>query len=136
MFLYPCCLKYSAWIHCPACLQIWNIEQEKDREKEKVRLQASEGQREKGRERSRAREKKRKTFFFVGRTTSKFCSGGDKIRKASGHQCKMKMRGNKLKKVNENMYDISSIKRATIKEVSGSFTLSRAKKRQRNLQNK
>ena len=34
------------------------------------------------------------------------------------------------------MYDISSIKRATIKEVSGSFTLSRAKKRQRNLQNK
>ena len=75
-------------------------------------------------------------MFFCWKNNIKICSGGDKIRKASGHQCKMKMRGNKLKKVNENMYDISSIKRATIKEVSGSFTLSRAKKRQRNVQNK
>ena len=31
--------------------------------------------------------------FFVGRTTSKFCSGGDKMRTASGHKCKVKMSG-------------------------------------------
>ena len=34
------------------------------------------------------------------------------MRNASGHQCKVKMRGSE-KKVNENAYDISSIKRVT-----------------------
>ena len=34
------------------------------------------------------------------------------MRNASGHQCKEKMSGSE-KKVNENTYDISSIKRAT-----------------------
>ena len=32
------------------------------------------------------------------------------MRNASGHQCKEKMSGSEKKKVNENMYDISSIK--------------------------
>ena len=36
------------------------------------------------------------------------------MRNASGHQCKVKMRGSE-KKVNEKTYDISSIKRVTKK---------------------
>ena len=31
-------------------------------------------------------EKKTKETFFVGRTTKTFCSGGQKITNASGHQ--------------------------------------------------
>ena len=56
------------------------------------------------------------------------------MRNASGHQCKVKMRGSE-KKVNENKYDISSIKRVTKKclEVS---RYSRAKQWQRNVQKK
>ena len=53
--------------------------------------QASEAQREKGRQGFRARDKKQRRHLFVGRTTRKFCSGGDKMRNASGHQCKLKM---------------------------------------------
>ena len=56
------------------------------------------------------------------------------MRNASGHQCKVKVSGSE-KKVKENTYDISSIKRATKKfrEVS---RCSRAKQRKRNLQKK
>ena len=78
--------------------------------KRESRRQASEAQREKGRQRFRARDKKQRRHFFVGRTTWKFCSGGDKMRNASGHQCKEKMSGSEKKKVNENTYDISSLK--------------------------
>ena len=62
----------------------------------------------------------------------KFCSGDDKTRDASGHQYKVKMSGSE-KKVNENTYDISSIKRVTknFLEVS---CCSRAKQRQKNVQ--
>ena len=42
-----------------------------------------------------------------------FCSGGEKMTNASGHQNENERR----KKVNKNTYDISSIK------VSGSFTM-------------
>ena len=51
---------------------------------------------------------------------------------ASGHQCKVKENGNE-KRVKENTYDISSIKRVTKKflEVSRS---SSAKQQQRNVQ--
>ena len=63
---------------------------ERQRNRER-RRQASEAQREKGRQRSRARDKKPRRHFFVGRTTWKFCSGGDKMRNARGHQCKVKM---------------------------------------------
>ena len=52
----------------------------------------------------------------------------------SGHQCKVKMSGSE-KKVNENSYDISSIKRVTKKFLEVS-SCSRAKQRQRNVQKK
>ena len=80
--------------------------------KRESRRQASEAQREKGRQRSRARDKKQRRHFFVGTTTYKFCSGGDKMGNARGHQCKVKISGRE-KKVNENTYDISSMKRVT-----------------------
>ena len=54
------------------------------------------------------------------------------MRNASGHQCKVKMSGSE-KKVNENAYDISSIKRVTKKFLEVSCC-SRAKQRQRNVQ--
>ena len=56
------------------------------------------------------------------------------MRNASGHQCKVKMSGSE-KKVNENTYNLSSIKRVTKKfpEVS---RCSRAKQRQINVQKK
>ena len=53
---------------------------------------------------------------------------------ASGHQWKVKMSGSE-KKVNENTYDISSIKRVTKKFLEVS-RCSRAKQRQRNVQKK
>ena len=53
---------------------------------------------------------------------------------ASGHQCKVKMSGSE-KKVNENTYDISSIKRVTKKFLEVS-RCSRVKQRQRNVQKK
>ena len=65
--------------------------------KRESRRQATEAQREKGRKRSRAREKNKGDIFFVGRATWKFCSGGDKMRNASGHQCKVKMSGSEKK---------------------------------------
>ena len=65
--------------------------------KRESRRQASEAQREKGRQRSRARDKKQRRHFFVGRTTWKFCSSGDKIRNTTGHQCKVKMSGSSLR---------------------------------------
>ena len=52
---------------------------------------------------------------------------------ASDHQCKVKMSGSEKKKVNENTYDISSIKRVTKKFLEVS-RCSRAKQRQRNVQ--
>ena len=56
------------------------------------------------------------------------------MRNASGHQCKVKMSGSE-KKVNENTYDISSIKRVTKKFLEVS-RCSRAKQRERNVQKK
>ena len=50
------------------------------------------------------------------------------MRNASGHQCKVKMSGSE-KKVNENTYDISSIKKFLDVSRRG-----RAKQRQRNVQ--
>ena len=73
--------------------------------KRESRRQASEAQREKGRQRSRARDKKQRRHFFVGRTTWKFCSDGDNAIAATNARRK------RVKKVNENTYDISSIKK-------------------------
>ena len=64
-----------------SCPQIWKIEKEKDREQKKVRRQASEAQREKELERDR----KNKGDIFCWRNNMKFCSGGEKMRNASGH---------------------------------------------------
>ena len=67
--------------------------------KEKVGGRPAKLNEKKGRQRSRARDKKKKAkeTFFVGRTTRKFCSGGGKMRNASGHQCKVKMGGSEKK---------------------------------------
>ena len=54
------------------------------------------------------------------------------MRNVSGHQCKVKRSGSE-KKVNDNTYDISSIKRVTKKFLDIS-RCSRAKQRQRNVQ--
>ena len=83
-----------------SCPQIWNIEQEKDRgRKRESGRQASEAQREKGRQGIRARDKKQRRHSFLGRTTGKFCSGGDKMRNASAHQDKVKMSGSEREHV-------------------------------------
>ena len=69
--------------------------------KRESRRQACEAQREKGRQRSRARDKKNKNkgdFIFCWKNNMKICSGGDKIRNASGHQYKVKMSGSEKKK--------------------------------------
>ena len=116
-----------------SCLQIWNIEQKKDREKEKAGGRPEKLNEEKG-DRDLEREIKTKETFFVGRITRKFCSGGNKIRNASGHQCKVKMSGSE-KKANKKTYDIFFIKRVTKKFLEVS-RCSRAKQRQRNVQKK
>ena len=56
------------------------------------------------------------------------------MRNVSGHQCRVKMSRNE-KKVNENTYDISCIKRVTKKFLEVS-RCSRAKQRKRNVQEK
>ena len=56
------------------------------------------------------------------------------MRNASGYQCKVKMNVSE-KKVNENSYDISSIKRVT-KKFLEVVRCSRTKQRQRNVQKK
>ena len=60
----------------------------------------------------------------------KFCSGGEKMRNASGHQGENERQ---RKKVNKNTYDISFIKRVTRKFLEV-LVFSRAKQRQRNVQ--
>ena len=81
-----------------SCPQIWNIEQEKDREKEKVGGRSAKLNERKGDRDLEQRDKKqRRHNFFVGRTTWKLCSGDDKMRNASGHQCNVKMIGSENK---------------------------------------
>ena len=81
-----------------SCPQIWYIGKEKDRGKEKeggrkAKLNKKKGDRDLGQE----IKKKQRRHFLVGRTTRKFCSRGDKMRNASSHQCKVKMRGSEKK---------------------------------------
>ena len=130
------CIRVAYSIRIRLIVMSTNLEYRARRRlrKRESRRQASEAQREKGWQRSRARDNKTKETFCVGRTTWKFCSGGDKMRNASGHQCKVKMSGSE-KKVSENTYDISSINRVTKKFVEVS-RCSRAKQRQRNVQKK
>ena len=83
--------------------------------KREIGRQVSEAQREKGRQGFRARDKKQRRHFFV--EMKKFCSGGDKMRNASGHQCKGKMSGSEKKSERER------VRHFLHKKVSGSFTL-------------
>ena len=62
-----------------------------------------------------------------------FCSGGDKMRNASGYQCKVKISSSEKKKVNDNTYGISSKQRVTSKKFLEFSRCSRAKQ-QRNVQ--
>ena len=80
-----------------SCPQIWKTE------KENVRRQASEAQREKELELDR----KNKGDIFCRTNNMKFCSGGEKMRSASGH---LGENERQWKKVNKNTYNISSIK--------------------------
>ena len=60
--------------------------------------QASEAQREKGRQGFRARDKTKKTYLCSKNNVKiLYSSGGDKMRNASGHQCKVKMSGSEKK---------------------------------------
>ena len=62
--------------------------------KRESRREASEAQREKKRQRSRAGDKtKGENFFSLGEHENFHCSGGEKMRNASGHRCKVKMNG-------------------------------------------
>ena len=79
-----------------------NRARERQGERESKR-QASKARREKRRQRSRARGKQQRRHFFVGRSTLKFCSGGEKIINASGHQCKVKMSGSEKKSDQEQV---------------------------------
>ena len=58
-------------------------ERERQRKRES-RQQASEAQQEKGRQTARARDEKRR--FLLEEQHKKFCSGGEKMRNASGHE--------------------------------------------------
>ena len=82
-----------------SCPLIWNIEQEKDREKEEVGGRPAKLNEKKGDRDLELEIKKQSRHFFVGRTTGKVCSGGDKMRNASGHQCKVKMSGSEREHV-------------------------------------
>ena len=70
------------------------LKQEKDREKENVGGRPAKLNEKKGdRSRSRARDKKKEDIFFCWKNNNNFCNGGEKMRNASGHQCKVKMSG-------------------------------------------
>ena len=81
--------------------------------KRESRRQASEAQREKGQQRSRARDKNKGDSFLVGKTTWKFCSGGEKMRNPSGHQCKVKMSGSE-KKIERKHFSVSTEERFSL----------------------
>ena len=95
--------------------QIWKIEKEKDREKEKARRQASEAQREKELERDR----KNNGDIFCGRNNMKFCSGGEKMRNASGHLGENERQWKKSEQEHVRHF----LHKTCNQEVSGSFTL-------------
>ena len=94
-----------------SCPQISNVEQEKDSRPVKLN-----------------EKKKQRRHIFGGRTTGKFYTGGDKMRNASGHQCKVKMSSSEREHVRHFLH-----KRVTKKFLEVS-SCSRAKQRQRNVQ--
>ena len=79
-----------------SCPLIGNKEQEKDREKERVGGRPAKLNEKKG-DRDLKREIKNKGDIFCWKSNKKICSGGDKMRNATGHQCKEKMSGSEKK---------------------------------------
>ena len=70
------------------------LEQEKDREKENVGGRPAKlNEKKSDRSRSRVRDKKKEDIFFRWKNNMNFCNGGEKMKKASGHQSKVKMSG-------------------------------------------
>ena len=88
------------WLLCP---QIWNIVERESRH------QVSKAQQEIEQQRARVRDKNKGDIFCW----KKFCSGGEKMRDACGHQGDNDRQWKK--KVNKNAYNISSLKRVTRK---------------------
>ena len=68
-----------------SCPQIQKIEKEKDREKEKMGDRPAKVDQKKS-DRKLERDREKKETFFVGRKAWEFCSGGEKMKDASGHQ--------------------------------------------------
>ena len=117
-----------------SCPQIWNIEQEKDREKEKVGGRPAKLNEKKG-DRDLEREIKNKgDIFLLEEQHENFVAAVTKWEMLAATNARRKWAAVK-KKVNENTYDISSIKRVTKKFLEVS-RWSRAKQRQRNVQEK
>ena len=98
-----------------SCPQNWKIEKEKDGEKEKVRRKASEAQREKEIERDR----KNKGDIFGGRNNMKSCSGGEKMRNASGQLGENERQWKKSEQEHVRHF----LHKTCNQETSGSFTL-------------
>ena len=80
-----------------SCPQIWYIEQEKDKEKEKVGGRPAKLDEKKRRQGSRATDKKKTTTTTITTNKKQRNSGGEKMRNAICHQCKVKMGGIKKK---------------------------------------
>ena len=92
-----------------------------NREKEKVRRQASEARREKEPERDR----KNKGDIFCWRNNMKFCSGGEKMRNASGHLGETERQWTKSEQEHVQHF----FHKTCNQEASGSFTLQSCKQR-------
>ena len=79
-------------------------------------------------------EELKDTFLESLNQLDKSYTGGDNMRNASDHQCRVKTSGSE-KKVNKDRYDLSSKKRVTKKFLEVS-RCSRPNQRQRNVQKK
>ena len=80
-------------------------------------------------ERQRTREREKKGYIFVGRTTWKFCNGGEKMRNAMGHQGENEWQWKKSEQEHVRYF----LHEMCNQEVSH---CSRAKQRQSNIQKK
>ena len=98
-----------------SCPQIWNIEQEKDREKEKVGGRPTKLNEKKG-DRDLEREIKNKgDIFLLEEQHENFVAAVTKWEMLAAANQMQGENERQWKKVNENTYDISSIKRVTKK---------------------
>ena len=116
-----------------SCPQIWNIEQEKDREKEKLGGRPAKLNEKKG-NRDLEREIKNKgDIFLLEEQHENFVAAVTKWEMLAATNQMQGENKRQWKKVNENTYDISSIKSVTKKFLEVS-RCGRSKQRQRNVQ--